>query len=96
VTVATKAGRRLDPHTADSYTAEHLERFVDRSRENLGEEPLDLLHLHCPPTDVYYRPEVFDALADLRARGKVADYGVSVERVEEALKSIEYSGVETV
>mgnify|MGYP002762554520 FL=1 len=96
VTVATKAGRRLDPHTTDSYTAEQLERFVDRSRKNLGEGTLDLLQLYCPPTDVYYRPEVFDALADLRARGKVADYGVSVERVEEALKAIEYPGVETV
>ncbi|MFC7069855.1 aldo/keto reductase [Halobaculum lipolyticum] len=96
VTVATKAGRRLDPHTADGYTAENLERFVDRSRENLGEDTLDLLQLHCPPTDVYYRSETFDALADLRARGKVADYGVSVERVEEALKAIEYPGVETV
>ena len=96
VTVATKAGRRLDPHTADGYTAENLERFVDRSRENLGEDTLDLLQLHCPPTDVYYEPDVFDALAGLRAHGKVANYGVSVERVEEGLKAIEYSGVETV
>jgi len=96
VTVATKAGRRLDPHTAEGYAAENLERFVDRSRENLGEDTLDLLQLHCPPTDVYYEPDVFDALADLRARGKVANYGVSVERVEEGLKAIEYPGVETV
>ena len=96
VTVATKAGRRLDPHTADGYTAENLERFVDRSRENLGEDTLDLLQLHCPPTDVYYDPGVFDALADLRARGKVSHFGVSVERVEEGLKAIEYPGVETV
>ncbi|WP_435145192.1 aldo/keto reductase [Halobaculum sp. P14] len=96
VTVATKAGRRLDPHTADGYDTENLERFVDRSRENLGEDTLDLLQLHCPPTDVYYQPDVFDALADLRRRGKIAQYGVSVERVEEALKAIEYPGVETV
>ena len=96
VTVATKAGRRLDPHAADSYTAENLERFVDRSRENLGEDTLDLLQLHCPPTDVYYDRSVFDTLADLRAREKIASYGVSVERVEEGLKAIEYPGVKTV
>ncbi|PSQ07868.1 aldo/keto reductase [Halobacteriales archaeon QS_6_71_20] len=96
VTVATKAGRRLDPHAADGYTAENLERFVDRSRENLGEDTLDLLQLHCPPTDVYYDRSVFDTFADLRAREKIANYGVSVERVEEGLKAIEYPGVETV
>jgi aryl-alcohol dehydrogenase-like predicted oxidoreductase len=94
--VATKAGRRLDPHEADGYTRENLERFVDRSRENLGVDSLDLLQLHCPPTDVYYQPETFDALADLRAAGKLDHYGVSVERVEEAEKALEYPGVETV
>ncbi len=95
-TVATKAGRRLDPHTADRYTAENLERFVDRSRENLQVDSLDLVQLHCPPTDVYYRPEVFDALDGLVDRGKISHYGVSVEKVEEALKAIEYPNVETV
>ena len=96
VTVATKAGRRLEPHEAERYDAENLERCVDRSRENLNEDSLDLLQLHCPPTDVYYQPETFDALADLEDAGKVDAYGVSVERVEEALKAIEYPGVETV
>ena len=95
-TVATKAGRRLDPHTAEGYSRENLERFVDRSRENLGVETLDLLQLHCPPTDVYYRPETFDALDALVEAGRVESYGVSVERVEEGLKAIEYDGVETV
>ena len=95
-TVATKAGRRLDPHVAADYDREHIERFVDRSRENLGVETLDLLQLHCPPTDAYYQPETFDALADLADAGKIDQYGVSVERVEEALKAIEYPGVETV
>ena len=94
--VATKAGRRLDPHEADRYNRENLERFVDRSRENLGVESLDLLQLHCPPTDAYYQPETFDALADLRSAGKLDHYGVSVERAEEGLKAIEYPGVETV
>jgi aryl-alcohol dehydrogenase-like predicted oxidoreductase len=96
VRVATKAGRRLDPHEAEGYTAANLERFVDRSRENLGVDSLDLLQLHCPPTDVYYRPETFDALRDLRERGKLDHYGVSVERVEEGLKAVEYPGVESV
>ncbi|MFZ0493815.1 MAG: aldo/keto reductase [Acidimicrobiia bacterium] len=92
--VATKAGRRLDPHTADGYA--DVEHFVDRSLRNLGVDSVDLLQLHCPPTDVYYRPEVFEGLDDLIRRGKIRHYGVSVERVEEALKAIEFPGVETV
>ncbi|WP_224270081.1 aldo/keto reductase [Haloprofundus salinisoli] len=96
VTVATKAGRRLDPHEAERYTRENLERFVDRSRENLGVDSLDLLQLHCPPTEAYYRPEVFKALDGLKEAGKLDHYGVSVEKVEEGLKAIEYDGVETV
>jgi aryl-alcohol dehydrogenase-like predicted oxidoreductase len=94
--VATKAGRRLNPHTADGYTPESLEAFIDRSRVYLEMETLDLVQLHCPPTDVYYRSELFAALDDMVARGKVRNYGVSVERVEEALKAIEYPGVTTV
>ncbi|SEH42020.1 Predicted oxidoreductase [Halopenitus malekzadehii] len=96
VTVATKVGRRLDPHTADGYTHENLERFVERSRTNLGVESLDLVQLHCPPTSVYYRPETFAVLESLREDGLIDAYGVSVERVEEGLKAIEYGGVETV
>jgi aryl-alcohol dehydrogenase-like predicted oxidoreductase len=94
--VATKAGRRLDPHTAAGYTLENIERFVDRSLLNLDVDTLDLLQLHCPPTDVYYDPELFLGLDDLVQRGKIRHYGVSVERVEEALKAIEYPGVATV
>ncbi|MFC7129094.1 aldo/keto reductase [Haloferax chudinovii] len=96
VVVATKAGRRLDPHEADGYNRENLERFVDRSRDNLGVDSLDLVQLHCPPRDVYYRPEVFDALSELHDAGKIDHYGVSVEKVEDGLKAIEYDGVETV
>ncbi|MFB6105768.1 MAG: aldo/keto reductase [Halobacteriaceae archaeon] len=96
VFVATKAGRRLDEQTAAGYNAENLERFVDRSREYLEMDTLDLVQLHCPPTEVYYQPEVFDALADLVDRDKIAHYGVSVETVEQAMKAIEYPGVETV
>ncbi len=94
--VATKAGRRLDPHEAARYDEANLRQFVDRSRENLGVESLDLLQLHCPPTDAYYQPETFEALATLHDEGRIDHYGVSVERVEEALKAIEYPGVETV
>lgn len=91
--VATKAGRRLSPHTADGYTKANLEAFIDRSLANLGVETLDLVQLHCPPTEVFYRPEVFGALDDLRQAGKIQSYGVSVEKVEEALKAIEYPDV---
>jgi aryl-alcohol dehydrogenase-like predicted oxidoreductase len=94
--VATKAGRRLDPHVAAGYTKENLTSFVERSLKNLETEALDLLQLHCPPTQVYYMPEVFDALDDLVKAGKLRYYGVSVEKVEEALKAIEYPNVQTV
>jgi aryl-alcohol dehydrogenase-like predicted oxidoreductase len=94
--VATKAGRRLDPHVADGYNAENLTRFIERSLRNLDTDCLDLVQLHCPPTEVYYRPEVFGALDDLVAAGKIRYYGVSVEKVEEALKAIEYPNVQTI
>lgn len=94
--VATKAGRRLDPHIAEGYTAENILRFAERSRENLEVETLDLLQLHCPPTDVYYRPELFAAMDDMVDRGLVRHYGVSVERVEEGLKALDYPHVATV
>jgi aryl-alcohol dehydrogenase-like predicted oxidoreductase len=96
IVVATKAGRRLSPHTADGYNAQNLSAFVEDSLRNLSTDCLDLVQLHCPPTDVYYRPEVFGALDRLVEAGKLRYYGVSVERVEEALKAIEYPGVQAV
>ena len=90
VRVLTKAGRRLDPHTAEGYTAENLEPFLDRSRENLGMDTLDLVQLHCPPTAVYYMPEAFDFLDAMVAKGKIRHWGVSVEKVEEGLKAMAY------
>jgi len=96
VTVATKIGRRLTPHEGDRYTEANLSEFLDRSRENLGVDTVDLVQLHCPPTDVYYEPETFAALDRFREEGRLDHYGVSVERVEEGLKAIEYDGVETV
>jgi aryl-alcohol dehydrogenase-like predicted oxidoreductase len=96
IIVATKAGRRLSPHTADGYNKRNLTQFIDRSLRNLRTDCLDLLQLHCPPTDAYYRPEVFEALDSIVKAGKIRYYGVSVERVEEALKAIEYRNVQTV
>lgn len=96
IRIATKAGRRLSPHEAAGYNLDNLRGFVERSLSNLGVEALDLLQLHCPPTEVYYRPEVFEALEQLRAEGKLLHYGVSVERVEEGLKALEFPGVATV
>lgn len=94
--IATKAGRRLDPHTAAGYNRQNLTAFVERSLKNLQTEALDLLQLHCPPTEVFYMPEVFAVLDDLVKAGKLRFYGVSVEKVEEALKAIEYPAVQSV
>lgn len=94
--VTTKAGRRLSPHAADGYNRQNLTAFVERSLKNLQAEALDLLQLHCPPPQVYYMPDVFGGLDDLVRQGKLRHYGVSVEKVEEALKAIEYPGVQSV
>lgn len=94
--IATKAGRRATPHVADGYTRANLTAFVERSLKNLATEAIDLLQLHCPPTEVYYRPELFGILDELVQAGKVRYYGVSVEKVEEALKAIEYPNVQSV
>jgi aryl-alcohol dehydrogenase-like predicted oxidoreductase len=96
IIVATKAGRRLNPHVADGYNAKNLTAFVERSLKNLDTDCIDLVQLHCPPTEVYYRPEVFGAMDDLVKAGKIRYYGVSVEKVEEALKAIEYPNVQSV
>ncbi|HLV64483.1 MAG TPA: aldo/keto reductase [Polyangiaceae bacterium] len=94
--VATKVGRRSNPHVASAYRKATLAPYVERCLRNLEVESLDLVQLHCPPTDVYYMPEVFDGLDELAREGKIRYYGVSVERVEEALKAIEYPNVQSV
>ena len=94
--IVTKAGRRLDPHTADGYNRENLNSFVDRSLKNLNTDAIDLLQLHCPPTQVYYMPEVFEILDDMVKAGKIRYYGVSVEKVEEAIKAIEFPNVQSI
>lgn len=94
--VATKAGRRLSPHISAGYNKDNLTMFVERSLKNLATDCLDLVQLHCPPTEVYYRPDVFEAMESLIKAGKLRNYGVSVEKVEEGLKAIEYPGVASV
>jgi aryl-alcohol dehydrogenase-like predicted oxidoreductase len=96
IVVATKAGRRLDPHVAEGFTRRNLTAFVERSLQNLGADALDLLQLHCPPPDVYEMPEVFAILDDLVAEGKLRYYGVSVERVDEALRASRYPNVQSI
>jgi aryl-alcohol dehydrogenase-like predicted oxidoreductase len=93
--VATKIGRRAPVEMAQ-YTRAHFREWAERCRENLGMATLDLVQLHCLPTDSYYRPALFEYLDELRSDGVLAHYGVSVERVEEGLKAIEYPGVATV
>jgi len=94
--IATKAGRRAQPHVSAAYSLASLTGYIERSLRNLEVDAIDLLQLHCPPTDVYYMPEVFDGLDQLVRAGKLRFYGVSVERVEEALKAIEYPNVQSI
>jgi len=94
--VATKAGRRLNPHTTEGYNRPNLVTFVERSLKNLAVETIDLLQLHCPPNDVYYNPDVFQVLEDLVADGKLRYYGASVKSPEEGLKVMDYPNVQSV
>ena len=96
VFVATKCGRFIEPHVDESYTPEALRGYVEESLRNTGFEALDLIQLHCPPPAVYYRPEIFGLFDDLKTEGKILNLGVSVEKVEEALKAIEYANVTTI
>ncbi|WP_080058680.1 aldo/keto reductase [Spirosoma aerolatum] len=94
--VATKCGRRLQPHTTEAYQPKALRKFVEDSLQNMDLDTLDLIQLHCPPTDVFYRPEIFELFDRLKDEGKIQNLGVSVEKVEEALKAIEFPNVTTV
>jgi aryl-alcohol dehydrogenase-like predicted oxidoreductase len=96
LTVATKTGRRADPHVPEAFTPAALRGWLDRSRRNLGVDTIDLVQLHCPPTPVYSEDRVFDALDTLVEDEVIAAYGVSVETVEEALTAIARPGVATV
>jgi aryl-alcohol dehydrogenase-like predicted oxidoreductase len=94
--VTTKAGRRLSPHTPEGYNKANLTQFIDDSLKNLETDCIDLLQLHCPPPVLLYRPEFFALLDDFVRAGKIRYYGASVETVEEALKAIEFPGVQTI
>ncbi len=94
--VITKIGRKLNPHESAGYNELNIRKFIDDSRNNMNVESLDMVLLHCPPTDVYYYPEVFELLDKIKAEGKIKHYGVSVERIEEGLKALNYPGVEAI
>ena len=96
VYVATKCGRQINPHNNENYTTDALRKYVEDSLRNSGLECLDLIQLHCPPTEVYYRPEIFGLFERLKEEGKIKNLGISVEKVEEALKGIQFPNVTTV
>lgn len=94
--VASKCGRQLNPHNNEAYKPAALRKFVEDSLTRMGLETLDLIQLHCPPTEVFYRPEVFELFDRLKEEGKIQNLGISVEKIEEALKGIEFENVSTV
>ena len=96
VTVATKMGRRANPHVPEAYTYDAFCRWTDRSRQNLRTDTLDLVQLHCPPPPVLTTDAVYDALDRIVEDGRAAAYGVSVETVDEALAAIARPHVATV
>jgi aryl-alcohol dehydrogenase-like predicted oxidoreductase len=96
IVVATKLGRRLPKQTVEGYSRENITSWVEDNLRTLDTEALDLLQLHCPPTSAYYHPEIFGVLDDLVHAGKIRFYGVSVERIEEALKAMEYPNLQSV
>ena len=96
VYIATKCGRFINPHVSEGYQPQVLREYVEESLRNTGLERLDVIQLHCPPTEVYYRPEIFAEFEKMQQEGKIAHLGVSVEKVEEALKAIEYPNVSSV
>jgi aryl-alcohol dehydrogenase-like predicted oxidoreductase len=94
--VATKAGRRLPKQVVEGYSSQNLREWVARSLKNLEVETLDLLQLHCPPSELYERDEPFQVLEDLKRAGLIQHYGISVEKVSEAVRGIQHPGVESV
>ncbi len=96
IIIATKVGRRLPAQTVAGYSRENLSEFIERNLKNLETDSLDLVQLHCPPQDAYYHPEIFGIMDDFVKDGKIKNYGVSVEKVEEAIKAVEFPNVKTV
>ena len=94
--VATKSGRRLDPHTSEGYNLKNVESFIDRSLLNLGVDCIDLLQLHCPPPETCSNKETYEMMDEIVNKGKIANYGVSVETVSEAMDAIQYPNVKSI
>ena len=94
--VATKAGRRLNPHNADGYNLKNIESFIDRSLSNLGVDIIDLVQLHCPPSEICGKPETYEIMDEIVKKGKIKYYGVSVEKVSEALDAIKHPNVKSI
>jgi len=94
--VATKSGRRLNPHNSEGYNSKNIESFIDRSLKNLGVECIDLLQLHCPPSDVCSKKETYEMMDDIVQKGKILHYGVSVEKVSEAMDAIQFPNVKSI
>jgi aryl-alcohol dehydrogenase-like predicted oxidoreductase len=94
--VATKCGRQISPHINENYSPKILRKFVEDSLQNMGLDSLDLIQLHCPPTEVYTRPEIFGEFEKLKTEGKIQNLGLSVEKIEEAILGIEFENVATV
>ena len=94
--VATKAGRRLNPHNADGYNLKNIESFIDRSLSNLGIDIIDLVQLHCPPSEICGKPETYEMMDEIVKKGKIKYYGVSVEKVSEALDAIKHPNVKSI
>jgi aryl-alcohol dehydrogenase-like predicted oxidoreductase len=94
--VATKCGRHINPHVNEGYQPKVLQKYVEDSLQRLGLETLDLIQLHCPPTEVFYRPEIFELFDKLKKEGKILNLGVSVEKVEEGLKAMEFENVTSI
>jgi aryl-alcohol dehydrogenase-like predicted oxidoreductase len=94
--VTTKSGRRLNPHSAQGYNLKNIEGFVDRSLVNLGVECIDLLQLHCPPSEICPKKETFEMMDEIVNKGKIGNYGVSVEKVSEAMDAIQFPNVKSI
>src|SRR3989339_349171 len=96
VFVITKIGRKLPKQDTSLYTKEALNQFIDESRERLQVDQLDMVLLHCPPTDLYQKNHVFDYMDGFKKEGKIKHYGVSIETIEEGLLALNHPGVEAI
>ena len=94
--VITKIGRKSNPHVTSSYNEENIRKYINESKDRLQVDKLDMVLLHCPPTEVYSKKEVFNILDAIKEEGLIKHYGVSIETVEEGLKALDYTNVEAI